>query len=229
MPRSGERSAVSMAIAVISTGQGLIRLDLSPKDLAGRTLGCADGPASFNAEGTAMGCRVISCDPVYALPADEIEQRVRACLDKVMPQIIEKRHELIWDRPFRDPDDLRARRLLALKLFRADFEAGRAAGRYVTASLPKLPFATGEFDLAVVSQFLFLYSDKIHYHVEAVDELLRVAKEVRIFPIVTLEGEPSPHFDPNDSRLKAMGFQCERRRVDYEFVRGANEVYIIRR
>jgi hypothetical protein len=145
-----------------------------------------------------------------------------------MAQIRAKQHVLIW-RYFRDPDDLLARRLLALGRFLADYDAGKAARRYVTASLPKLPFATGEFDLAVVCQFLFLYSDKFQYHEEAVDELLRVAKEVRIFPIVTLEGELSPHFNPIDSRLKALGFQCERRRVDYEFVPGANEVYIVRR
>jgi hypothetical protein len=206
-----------------------VLLDLSPRDLAGRILGCADGAASFNAEATAMGYRVISCDPLYALPADEIEQLVRADLHKVKPQIIEKWHEFISGHPFRDANDLFDRRIRALEIFLPDFEAGKAAGRYVTASLPKLPFATGAFDLAVVCQFLFLYSDKFHYHVEAVDELLRVAKEVRIFPIVTLEGKPSPHFDPIDSRLKKMGFKCERRRVDYEFVRGANEVYIMRR
>jgi hypothetical protein len=204
-------------------------LDLSPKDLAGRILGCADGPASFNAEATAMGYRVISCDPVYARLRDEIDRLVRDALSKDMPQIEAKRHELKWGWTIHDPDDLLARRLLALNRFLADYEAGKVAGRYVTASLPELPFADGEFDLAVVCQFLFLYSDKIPYHKEAVDELVRVAREVRIFPIVTLDGEESPHFGPIGSRLEAMRFKCELRHVDYEFVRGANQVFVIKR
>jgi hypothetical protein len=203
-------------------------LGLTGQDLAGRTLGCADGPASFNAEATQMGYTVTSCDPVYARSAAEIKRGVDDSLAEVTAQIREKKNEFVWTH-FRDPDDLLDRRRLALKRFLADFEAGKAAGRYVTASLPNLPFKNDEFDLAVVCQFLFLYSDKFPYYREAIDELLRVAKEVRIFPIMTLEGGKSPHFDGIYVRLKASGFQCELRRIDYEFQRGANEVFIVKR
>ena len=60
---------------------------LTETDLAGLILGCADGPASFNAEATASGHRVISCDPTYAYSATEIERRVEACYDVVMSQV----------------------------------------------------------------------------------------------------------------------------------------------
>jgi hypothetical protein len=36
---------------------------LTESDLAGLIPGCADGPAGFNAEATALGHRVIACDP----------------------------------------------------------------------------------------------------------------------------------------------------------------------
>jgi hypothetical protein len=39
---------------------------LTESDLAGRTIGCGDGPASFNAEATAAGHAVVSCDPIYS-------------------------------------------------------------------------------------------------------------------------------------------------------------------
>ncbi|MAD80187.1 MAG: SAM-dependent methyltransferase, partial [Planctomycetaceae bacterium] len=32
----------------------------------------ADGPASFNAELTARGGSIVSCDPIYEFTADEI-------------------------------------------------------------------------------------------------------------------------------------------------------------
>ena len=35
---------------------------LTDEDLAGRILGCGDGPASFNAEATAGGHAAASCD-----------------------------------------------------------------------------------------------------------------------------------------------------------------------
>jgi hypothetical protein len=38
---------------------------LTPDDLQLRIVGCADGPASFNAEATAAGLSVTSCDPLY--------------------------------------------------------------------------------------------------------------------------------------------------------------------
>jgi hypothetical protein len=47
---------------------------LSADDLAKRVLGCGDGPASFNAEATAKGHCVVSCDPVYDCSLAEIEQ-----------------------------------------------------------------------------------------------------------------------------------------------------------
>ena len=48
---------------------------LSESDLAGRILGCGDGPASFNSEATAEGFSVTSCDPIYAFSAEEISRR----------------------------------------------------------------------------------------------------------------------------------------------------------
>jgi hypothetical protein len=49
---------------------------LSEGDLAGRILGCGDGPASFNAEATALAHFVISCDPIYAFSLEEIRRHV---------------------------------------------------------------------------------------------------------------------------------------------------------
>jgi len=51
---------------------------LTDGDLSGNILGCGDGPASFNAEATVLGNRVVSCDPIYTFSADEIERQVRA-------------------------------------------------------------------------------------------------------------------------------------------------------
>ena len=62
-------------------------LALTDDDLAGTILGCGDGPASFNAEATALGHQVTSCDPIYALRAVEIERRVDECYELVISQV----------------------------------------------------------------------------------------------------------------------------------------------
>ena len=48
---------------------------LTGKDLAGRTLGCGDGPASFDTGATVSRPAVISCDPLYAFSPAEIDVR----------------------------------------------------------------------------------------------------------------------------------------------------------
>jgi hypothetical protein len=155
---------------------------LTETDLAGLILGCADGPASFNAEATASGHRVISCDPTYAYSATEFERRVEACYDVVISQVKENIEKYIWGY-FRDPDQLGQYRLAAMRKFLADFDLGKQAERYVIASLPELPFKDDQFSLALVSHFLFLYSDEFDcdFHIAAFEELLRVAGEVPAF------------------------------------------------
>ena len=48
---------------------------LTGKDLAGRTLGCGDGPASFDTRATVSRHAVVSCDPLYAFAPAEIDVR----------------------------------------------------------------------------------------------------------------------------------------------------------
>jgi hypothetical protein len=202
-----------------------LMFSLSGRDLAGRTLGCGDGPASFNAEATAEGLSVTSCDPIYAFSVEEIRQRVEGCYENVISQVRLNPEGFVWDY-FPDPDHLGRARLESMRRFLTDFEAGKAAGRYVTASLPSLPFGDGQFDLALCSHLLFLYSDQLsfEFHRAAVEELLRVAKEVRIFPLLSLERRPSPHVEPLRSYLSERGWAAEIRPVDYEFQRGGNRM-----
>ena len=114
---------------------------LSAADLAGRILGCGDGPASFNAEATARGHAVVSCDPIYACPPAEIERRVEGASDRIIALVRRHLDGFVWDH-FHGPDHLGQCRLAALRRFLADFEAGQAEGRYVTASRSRMASST---------------------------------------------------------------------------------------
>jgi hypothetical protein len=111
-----------------------------------------------------------------------------------------------------------------MRKFLADFDLGKQAGRYVTASLPELPFKDGQFSLALVSHFLFLYSNQFDcdFHVAAFEELLRVAGEVRVFPLLGLDRQWSPHVGPVQEHLERVGFEVEIVAVEYEFQRAEN-------
>jgi hypothetical protein len=113
----------------------------------------------------------------------------------------------------------------------ADFAAGKAEGRYIDAALPELPFADETFDLALSSHFLFLYTAQLgdDFHRRAIREMCRVAREVRIFPLVALGGAPSPLVDVAVRELMTDGFTVSIDPVPYEFQRGANQMLRIRR
>jgi len=204
--------------------------ELSSHDLSGRILGCGDGPASFNAEANERGIRVVSCDPIYMFPGRAIEQRVNECYEDLIAQVKAHPNGFIWS-DFRDPEDLGRCRLRAMRRFLADLPMGRRKGRYVAAALPKLPFATDSFDLALVSHLLFLYSEHLdlEFHWESLKELLRVSRELRVFPLLTLRQDRSTHLAVLLDRCTAMPWDVQIKSVPYEFQRGGNEMLRIRR
>lgn len=203
---------------------------LSDEDLHRSVLGCGDGPASFNAEATKAGSRVVSADPIYAYSADELHKRIDMTFFTVMAELRARADDYVWTR-FSGPDAVGQTRMTAMRQFLGDFEKGRETGRYVPASLPNLPFGDGNFDLALCSHLLFLYSDHLAptFHARAVREMLRVAREVRIFPLLMLSGETSPHLDSLCDDLRRDGYAADIQPVDYEFQRGADAMLRLRR
>ena len=206
---------------------------LTDDDLTHRIVGCADGPAGFNAEASERDYQVVSCDPIYRFGRDEIERRIAATYEQVLEQARQNADDFCWGSSsgIRNTEELGAARMAAMSTFLADYEAGKAAGRYVDASLPALPFGHDSFDLALCSHFLFLYSTQLGepFHRDALRELTRVAVEVRVFPLLTLAGTRSPFVDTCTAALKDSGCDVTIERVAYEFRRGGNEMMRIRR
>lgn len=201
--------------------------ELSDDDLNTRILGCGDGPASFNAEATERGCEVISCDPVYQFKVEEVRRRIGQVYPEIMAKMQQAADDYIWD-AFDSVEQLGEVRMNAMSRFLSDFDAGYRQGRYVSASLPRLPFADSEFDLALCSHFLFLYSDHVDEaaHLASMRELCRVASEVRVFPVVSLDGKTSKHLDSVMSALAADGFAVSLQPVRYRFQKGATEMLV---
>ncbi len=207
-----------------------LMFDLSEQDLHSKILGCGDGPASFNAEMTKLGHSVVSIDPVYQFSAAQIEQRVRATYEPVISQVKQNPSRYIWQN-FCNADELGAARLQAMDKFLLDYDAGKVAGRYLDRSLPSLKFADRQFDLCVCSHLLFLYSEQLSldFHLAAIYELLQVGSEVRIFPLLKLDCEPSPYLEVVIEKLSIQGYDVQVKTVDYEFQKGANKMLSIGR
>lgn len=190
-----------------------------------KILGCGDGPASFNAEWTALGGTVISLDPIYEFSGAQIKQRFDAVREDIMRNVEATPNKWSWDF-HQNPQGLLANRVTALETFLADYERGRNAGRYQTGALPQLNFTDRQFDVALCSHLLFLYSNLLscEFHTAALLELCRVAHEVRVFPLLDLVGKTSVHLEPVLAALTQQGIQAEIATVAYEFQKGGNQM-----
>lgn len=200
------------------------------KDIAppARILDIGGGPSSFAFEAGQQGFDVTAVDPVYAFEGREIRERFDATTPAMRTGLRAAAYRFKW-KYYGSEEEIYRRRLDALNLFLADFE-GAGRQRYKPGALPDLPFGDGEFDLALISHLLFLYGDELDsgFHIRALREALRVAREVRVFPLVNLDGRPSSHLPDVMQALADDGFDVETVRVDFEFQVGATRMLRVR-
>ena len=203
--------------------------NLYSEDLQQRILGVGDGPASFNAEGTAKGYNITSIDPIYQFDGAEIKHRFDAVVDNIIDQIIATPNNWVWSY-HQNPQELKASRIKTLEVFLQDYQLGKQENRYLAQELPNLDFADQTYDLALCSHFLFLYSAQCDrdFHVAAIQEMLRVSQEVRIFPLLTLMQETSPYLDFVVNKFSNLGYLPKIVQVPYELQPGANQMLVIK-
>lgn len=202
---------------------------LSEEDISKSILGCGDGPSSFNASLTQLGGKVISFDPIYEFTNQQIKHRIDETYEPVISQMRLNKDGYLWN-TIKSVEELGEVRMESMRLFLNDYDAGRAEKRYLNLELPSpLPFKEKQFELALASHFLLLYSKQLSYdfHISSIDEVMRVSMEFRIFPVLTLDGKKSPYLDNLIDHYKAKGLSAELKNVDYEFQIGGNEMLVI--
>jgi hypothetical protein len=203
--------------------------DLDLAALAGRrVLDCPGGAAAFTADAGALGVDVTAVDPVYTGPHDELVEHARAETVRGNDYLRREPDRYVWTY-FRDLADHLTDRSAAVDRFATHRVA--EPHRYVAASLPALPFADDTFDLALSSHLLFTYDDRfdVTFHEDAVVELLRVAREVRCFPTLSMRFEPSSAVDRVVAAARRAGADVAVVPSAYEFQRGGNELVVARR
>jgi hypothetical protein len=197
--------------------------NLSESDLARKILGCGDGPASFNSGMFASGKKVVSIDPIYRFSKEQIKNKIDERYDEIVRKTEAHRDKFIWT-TFRNVQELAESRMRAMNDFLSDYETGLNEKRYIYGALPDLPFENDEFDLVLSSHLLFFYSENLDFdfHIRSITEMLRLAREVRIFPIVDLNAEVSEHFETVCRYFSEKNIRIEETKVEYEFQKGGN-------
>ncbi len=208
-----------------SLGEYIKMFNLTEKDLQKNIIGVGDGPASFNAEATQIGSKVISIDPIYQFTALEIQQRFDAVIDNIMAQVKANPNDWVWSY-HQSPEDLFDNRKKSLNKFISDYYQGKLEQRYQIGELPKLHYQDNQFDLALCSHFLFLYSDFYDYqfHYLSIKEMLRISKEIRIFPLLKLDLKFSEYVDKIVKDFKDQKYTIVVVNVEYQLQKGGNQM-----
>lgn len=201
---------------------------LTEEDLAGLILDCSAGASSFTAVAASHGANVLAVDPAYSDPAALLDSATGSQRrgDAILEQH-DSRFEWTW---YGTPQRRREMRATALNDFVRDFQ--EHPSRYKAGALPRLPLEDRAFDLALCSHLLFTWSDTFdeRWHREGITELLRVARELRVFPLVRQgDGAPVPFLSRIIETLREDGYHAQVQPVPYTFQRGASEMLRVSR
>ncbi len=202
--------------------------NLTDEDFNRRIISFGDGPASFNSEMTQLNKYVVSIDPIYQFSKDELKQRIAETKETVIEQTKLNIENFVW-KNIRDVDHLVNIRMNAMTQFLLDFEKGKEQNRYRYHELPNATdYKDLQFDLGLSSHFLILYSQLgVDFHIQSITEMLRICKEIRIFPLLNLNAERSEILTPIIEYYK-FDFDVAIQKVDYEFQRNGNEMLVIK-
>jgi len=203
--------------------------NLSEQDLQSKIISFGDGPASFNAEMKTQGNTVLSLDIIYQFSKEEIEARIKDTTQEVIKQAKQNLDKFVWNN-IKNVEELELIRTNAMHNFLLDYELGKKEKRYVFHEMPlKTIFSEDEFDLGLSSHFLILYSQLgLDFHISSIKEMLRICKEIRIFPILNLNSQESEvlqeiiNYFSNNHEIKIIT-------VDYEFQKGGNKFLSIKK
>lgn len=190
--------------------------DLTPAHLAGSVLEYASGPSAFNVEMHQAGNQCISCDPMFTLDMDTFKTKSALIFADMQEKVGHELDKFDFSH-YGNFERLIEKRRAGMASFFADYQLGKTEKRYLPTGEIALPFPDFSFDMALSSHYLFGDIDNldVNFHIKIIKELARVAKEVRIFPLIDREGQASPYLGPVLLELQHDNYGVEVRSVPY--------------
>ncbi len=141
---------------------------------------------------------VISFDLIYQFSKEDIEKRIEEVRTTVMQQMRANMDNYVW-KNIKSLEELESTRMSAVRKFLSDYE-----------------------------NFLLMYTSLgYNFHIASMTEMLRVCKEIRIFPIVDLDANKTDLIK-NVIDYFQRDYNVEIVKTEYEFQKGDNKLLIIR-
>ena len=182
------------------------------------------GVTSFNREMTDRQLKVTSIDPMYRLSLEEIKAKANSIFDTTVLKIKQNKDKYNW-KTNQGLKELLEKRRQGMEIFYNDYEQGKSEGRYVVAEEgAALDCENYSFDLALITHHLFVnFGERgVEAHISLIKEMIRVAGEVRIFPLLSKNGQVSKLLGPVMLNLQQQDIGLEVRQVASQLQKSGN-------
>ncbi|MGC9516695.1 MAG: methyltransferase domain-containing protein [Methanomicrobiales archaeon] len=189
----------------------------------GKILDCAAGASSFTAKMNQEGYDITALDEIYDKSPDYLQNKCKKHLQVLINALSTMEGHFLWGY-FQDLADLKRKRMKACCDFAADYKKNHGKN-YIKADITQIPYNDNSFSLVLCSHLLFIYDHRLSYdfHKKSILEMLRVGKEVRIYPLVKHKSKKSEYLTSIMDDLSPSA-DLELVNVDYEFRKGGNQM-----
>lgn len=189
---------------------------LDDADFGLRLFEYGSGATAVNAQLHARFQSMVSCDPLFSLNPVNLVQEVSRLFKEATQNIMATRSQYDFS-AYGSFEALIEKRRQGVEKLLLDYPLGQVEKRYLSFEQETLPFEDFTFDIALSSYYLFSGKEiqGADFHLNSIRELARVAKEVRIFPLIDREGRPSPLLGPVLLGLQQNNYGVEIREVKY--------------
>lgn len=197
--------------------------DLTDNDISAKILEYGSGPTAVNNQLTALGRDCTSCDPLFCLDNSLLDVKTSLVFAEMVDELKTCPKGFNFS-AYGSMDNFIAERRQGMRLFFTDYPQGLQERRYVGISQVKLNFPDSYFAIALSSHYFFagLEEQDEQFHIAALSELLRVAHEVRVFPVIDRQGTPSPLLGPVLLHFQRLNYGVEVRAVPYHLQQNGN-------
>lgn len=190
-----------------------------------KVLDCPSGVSSFVAKANAHNIHAQGCDLIYQFDSADIQRQARDSIEKIYKDT-SWMHDHNWSF-YGSLEGHKHHRQQALESFINAYDPSL----YRYEQLPLLSYDDNSFDLLLSSHLLFVYDDRLDltFHLESIAQMLRVAKEVRIFPLIDFKNSRKDKRDNLSPFVKTVlqKFNAHLSPVNFEFQPGGGTMMTI--
>lgn len=196
---------------------------LSEEEMNSKILEYGCGPSAVTIQQFKKQRSVVSCDPLFILDKATLVSKTQMIFAEMAKEISKEQKLFDFSRSG-GLEHLLEERRSGMQEFFVDYDLGKKEGRYLGVSSYPLPFADFSFDFALSAHYLFagLEEQTLDFHIDLIRELARVAKEVRIFPLIDRQGNTSELLGPVLLALQKDNYGVEVREVDFHLHQTGN-------